>query len=97
MSEYSHVIKVCWRNWMDGLPEYVITKEMKYSDIIIPTMDTTRLNFLLEHLLTNNKTVRKKFPVNWIISVCNVFYFTEYFCHWFFVILKTKMDIMNTI
>lgn len=49
--------KVGWKNWMEGLPEYVITKEMKFSDIIIPTMDTTRLNFLLEHLLTNNKTV----------------------------------------
>ena len=43
---------------MYGLPEYTITPEMKFSDIIVPTMDTVRCSHVLEMLLTNNKTVR---------------------------------------
>ena len=36
---------------------YTITPEMKFSDIIVPTIDTVRTTHLLELLLTNNKTV----------------------------------------
>lgn len=42
---------------MENYPAYSITSEMKFSDIIVPTLDTVRSAFLLEMLLTNNKTV----------------------------------------
>ena len=42
---------------MDGTPTYEVPSEMKYSDIIIPTVDTVRNSFLLQLLLTNHKTV----------------------------------------
>ena len=42
---------------MVGLPEFVIPPETRFSDIIVPTLDTIRGAHILEMLLTNNKTV----------------------------------------
>ena len=49
---------VGWKNWMDDLPEFTTTPEMKFSDIIVPTLDTVRSAFVLQLLLSNSKTVR---------------------------------------
>ena len=56
---------------MYGLPEYTITPEMKFSDIIVPTMDTVRCSHVLEMLLTNNKTVRFTISFKSHNSWCN--------------------------
>ncbi|XP_074644244.1 dynein axonemal heavy chain 1-like [Tubulanus polymorphus] len=48
---------VCWVNWMANLPKFVIPPETRYSDIIVPTMDTVRMTKLIQMLLSNNKTV----------------------------------------
>lgn len=42
---------------MADMPEFVIPPETKFSDIIVPTMDTISSAHILEMLLTNNKTV----------------------------------------
>ena len=39
------------------MEQYVVAPETKFSDIIVPTMDTIRSSYLLEMLLTNKKTV----------------------------------------
>lgn len=49
--------KVQWKNWMTGIPEFHISPETKYSDIIVPTIDTVRSAKVLEMLVTNKKTV----------------------------------------
>ncbi|XP_064629143.1 dynein axonemal heavy chain 1-like isoform X2 [Lineus longissimus] len=48
---------VQWGSWMDGMDEYTIAPDMRFSDIIVPTMDTIRSSHIVEMLLTNNKTV----------------------------------------
>lgn len=46
-----------WVGWMQDAPNVVITPETSYADIIIPTLDTVRMSFLLDMLLTNKKPV----------------------------------------
>lgn len=46
-----------WVNWMDGMPEYVVDPNMRFADIIVPTIDTVRAHFLMEILMTNFKPV----------------------------------------
>ena len=49
---------------MEGREEFVVPQETKFSDIIVPTMDTIRSSYLLELLLTNKKTVSLIFKLN---------------------------------
>ena len=42
---------------MEGKLEFVVPPETKFSDIIVPTVDTIRSSHLLEMLLVNKKTV----------------------------------------
>ncbi|XP_065895241.1 dynein axonemal heavy chain 1-like isoform X2 [Dysidea avara] len=46
-----------WIGWMDQCGELSVDATMRYSDIIVPTLDTIRCSFLIELLLTNNKKV----------------------------------------
>jgi dynein heavy chain len=48
---------VKWIGWMSDLPPFTISPEAKFSDIMVPTLDTVRGAHLIEMLLTNNKTV----------------------------------------
>ncbi|KAK0056678.1 dynein heavy chain 1 axonemal-like isoform X1 [Biomphalaria pfeifferi] len=49
--------KVHWKNWMTTMGEFFIAPETKYSDIIVPTIDTVRSAKILEMLISNKKTV----------------------------------------
>ncbi|XP_065097060.1 dynein axonemal heavy chain 1 [Paramisgurnus dabryanus] len=49
--------KVQWVSWMKYAQEVVITPETSYSDIIVPTVDTVRMSFLIDMLLSNKKPV----------------------------------------
>ena len=42
---------------MENYGELAIDAGMRYSDIIVPTLDTVRSSFLIELLLTNRKRV----------------------------------------
>ncbi|XP_043932324.1 dynein axonemal heavy chain 1 [Protopterus annectens] len=55
--EEEEVKTVHWVKWMDSALEVVLTPEMHYSDIIVPTQDTIRMSHLLEMLLLNKKPV----------------------------------------
>ncbi|XP_078663939.1 dynein axonemal heavy chain 1-like [Branchiostoma floridae x Branchiostoma belcheri] len=55
--EGGEVKQIRWTSWMDGLPEVNISLETRYSDIIVPTMDTIRGAAITELLLTNHKKV----------------------------------------
>ncbi|KAK2152282.1 hypothetical protein LSH36_335g03002 [Paralvinella palmiformis] len=48
---------VLWNNWMSSLPPFTISPEIKFSDIIVPTIDTVRNSHIMEMLLLNSKTV----------------------------------------
>ena len=41
--------------WTKEMPELNITPESKFQDIIVPTMDTIRSEYLIEMLLVNKK------------------------------------------
>ncbi|KAF0035263.1 hypothetical protein F2P81_013021 [Scophthalmus maximus] len=49
--------KVEWVSWMKYTKKVDITPETNYSDIIVPTVDTVRMSFLMDMLLTNKKPV----------------------------------------
>ncbi|XP_076467072.1 dynein axonemal heavy chain 1-like isoform X2 [Babylonia areolata] len=49
--------EVHWRNWMHGLPVYEVAPDTKYSDILVPTIDTIRSAHIIGMLLSNSKTV----------------------------------------
>ena len=46
-----------WVSWMESAQSFVITPETSYSDIIVPTLDTVRISFLMDMLLSNKKPV----------------------------------------
>ncbi|KAK7127569.1 hypothetical protein R3I93_020220 [Phoxinus phoxinus] len=49
--------KIQWVSWMKYAQKVVITPETRYSDIIVPTVDTVRMSFLIDMLLSNKKPV----------------------------------------
>ncbi|XP_058497468.1 dynein axonemal heavy chain 1 [Solea solea] len=49
--------QVQWVTWMKYTNSIVITPETNYADILIPTVDTVRMSFLIDMLLTNKKPV----------------------------------------
>lgn len=51
------VLQIQWVGWMDGRSDYVVDPSTRFSDIIVPTMDTVRAHFLLELLISNFKQV----------------------------------------
>lgn len=51
------MFQVQWVNWMKYAQEVVITPETNYSDIIVPTVNTVRMSFLIDMLLSNKKPV----------------------------------------
>ncbi|XP_028841933.1 dynein heavy chain 1, axonemal isoform X2 [Denticeps clupeoides] len=55
--EKGTVKKVQWVSWMANAQSVVITPETSFSDIIVPTADTTRMSFLMDMLLYNKKPV----------------------------------------
>ena len=46
-----------WVGWMDDKPEFVVDPSMRFSDIIVPTIDTVRAHFLLELFIHSSKQV----------------------------------------
>ncbi|CAH8652543.1 unnamed protein product [Schistosoma rodhaini] len=49
--------KMHWAHWMINIPEYKITPDIRYSDIIIPTIDNVRSSHIIEMLLLAKKPV----------------------------------------
>ena len=43
---------------MEGQKEFTVDPRVRFSDIIVPTIDTVRSNFMVELLATNFKPVR---------------------------------------
>ena len=61
MDEENYFDQVFWKNWMANRETYVIAPDTKYSDIIVPTIDTVRCSHILEMLLINKKAVSEKY------------------------------------
>ena len=49
--------QIQWKNWLKDVPELVLNADVKFSDIIVPTIDNIRNAFLTEFLLKNDKTL----------------------------------------
>jgi dynein heavy chain len=49
--------KVKWQGWLEGQKAFTVDPHLRFSDIIVPTMDTIRSNFMVELLATNSKPV----------------------------------------
>uniref|UniRef100_A0A8C5KDU7 Dynein axonemal heavy chain 1 n=1 Tax=Jaculus jaculus TaxID=51337 RepID=A0A8C5KDU7_JACJA len=49
--------QVAWVKWMDSSAPFTMVPDTNYCSIIVPTMDTVQMSYLLGMLLTNNKPV----------------------------------------
>ncbi|KAB1264271.1 Dynein heavy chain 1; axonemal [Camelus dromedarius] len=49
--------QVAWVKWMDSSASFTMMPDISYCDIIVPTMDTVQMSYLLDMLLTNHKPV----------------------------------------
>ncbi|XP_006892361.1 PREDICTED: dynein heavy chain 1, axonemal [Elephantulus edwardii] len=49
--------QVTWVKWMDHSTPFTMVPDTNYCDIIVPTMDTVQMSYLLGMLLTNHKPV----------------------------------------
>lgn len=49
--------QVAWVKWMDSSAPFTMMPDTNYCNIIVPTMDTMQMSYLLGMLLTNNKPV----------------------------------------
>jgi len=46
---------VAWMPWTKTVKEYVVPKDVTYSEVIVPNVDSIRVQFLLNTLLMNKK------------------------------------------
>uniref|UniRef100_A0A8C9DGR4 Dynein axonemal heavy chain 1 n=1 Tax=Prolemur simus TaxID=1328070 RepID=A0A8C9DGR4_PROSS len=49
--------KVAWVKWIDSSATFTMMPDTNYCNIIVPTMDTVQMSYLLGMLLTNSKPV----------------------------------------
>ncbi|XP_073667291.1 dynein axonemal heavy chain 1 [Tursiops truncatus] len=49
--------QVAWVKWMDSSASFTMMPDTNYCNIIVPTMDTIQMSYLLDMLLTNRKPV----------------------------------------
>nr|XP_001915928.3 dynein heavy chain 1, axonemal isoform X2 [Equus caballus] len=49
--------QVAWVKWMDSSASFTMVPDTSYCNIIVPTMDTVQMSYLLGMLLTNHKPV----------------------------------------
>jgi dynein heavy chain len=47
--------KLSWINWLKTLPPFVVPKEVTYTQMIVPTIDSIRMNKLMTMLILNGK------------------------------------------
>ena len=47
--------KLAWINWLKTLPPFVVPKDVTYSQMIVPTIDSIRMNKLMTMLILNGK------------------------------------------
>jgi dynein heavy chain, axonemal len=47
--------KITWINWLKTIPPFIVPKDVSYSQLIVPTIDSIRMNKLLCMLILNGK------------------------------------------
>ena len=62
MGEYKSVFdifferdKINWISWLKTIPPYVVPRDVSYSQLIVPTIDSIRMNKMIYTLLMNDK------------------------------------------
>uniref|UniRef100_A0A8C3EP56 Dynein axonemal heavy chain 1 n=1 Tax=Corvus moneduloides TaxID=1196302 RepID=A0A8C3EP56_CORMO len=56
-SKQTPIFQVRWEVWLDATAKFTMVPDTNFCDIIVPTMNTVRMAYLLELLLTNYKPV----------------------------------------
>jgi len=46
-----------WKSWHETISEYVVDVKKAYSEIVVPTLDSIRMKWLMRSLLSANKHV----------------------------------------
>uniref|UniRef100_A0A8C0ZKX5 Dynein axonemal heavy chain 1 n=1 Tax=Cyanistes caeruleus TaxID=156563 RepID=A0A8C0ZKX5_CYACU len=56
-SKQTPIFQVHWEVWLDATAKFTMVPDTNFCDVIVPTMNTVRMAYLLELLLTNYKPV----------------------------------------
>ena len=88
----SAFVQIQWVGWMEDYGELAIDAGMRYSDIIVPTLDTVRSSFLIELLLTNNKRV----SVYIDHSNCSLLYTHSLYTMWYNILVDYTVHNQST-
>lgn len=54
---YYDVDQACWVSWSSIVPEYVHDPEVRFNEILVPTIDTVRSTWLVELMVKINRPV----------------------------------------
>lgn len=46
-----------WKSWNETINEYTVDVKLSYSEIIVPTLDSIRMSWVMRHLINGNKHV----------------------------------------
>lgn len=57
LSKQTPIFQVHWEVWLDATATFTMVPDTNFCDIIVPTMNTVQMAYLLELLLTNYKPV----------------------------------------
>jgi len=44
---------VSWMPWTKTVPQYIVPKDCSYTEVIVPNVDSIRIQYLLKNLLIN--------------------------------------------
>lgn len=47
--------KLSWINWLKTVPAFVVPRDVTYAQLIVPTIDSIRMNKLMTMLVLNGK------------------------------------------
>ncbi|NWH35887.1 DYH1 protein, partial [Chloropsis hardwickii] len=57
VDEETPIFQVHWEVWLDDTAKFTMVPDTNFCDVIVPTMNTVRMAYMLELLLTNYKPV----------------------------------------
>ena len=46
-----------WKSWHETINEYVVDVKLSYNEIVVPTLDSIRMKWVMRHLINGNKHV----------------------------------------
>jgi len=49
-----------WQHWMEGVPPLEVDSRVEYADVVVPTIDSIRMKYIIKELVANNRPVAEE-------------------------------------